>query len=330
MRRIAAACLLVALAALAAPAPGRAGVGMGVIEEHPDAAAERWREKAEEAFQEGMKARAAGDQTNAVRFLLRCAKMESMRIDSPYPEKAFNELKIITEEARKELLVARDFLSGEAPAAGISELKRIARTYFGLYPAKEAGALLRQLEGDPKFQATLKAARLAEDLARAETLEAEAAALVKPPPDPPPQPAESPEKPVSKLPTKPPEKKVDGVLTAAVTEKDLTPAERRAAGIEKLAEAYEIYGRVAQEGADTDPGRKAAAARERLEKDAQLMARIKRAQAVDQAREWLGLANNYFRVGRFESAKQYCMKILSEFPKAPQAAEARRLLDDMK
>ncbi|HUU11484.1 MAG TPA: hypothetical protein VM431_13235 [Phycisphaerae bacterium] len=329
MRRIAAACLLVALAALAAPAPARGGVGMGVIEEHPDAARERWREKAEETFKEGMKARAAGDQTNAVRFLLRCAKMESMRIDSPYPEKAFNELKIITEEARKELLVARDFLSGEAPTAGISELRRIARTYFGLYPAKEAGALLRQLEGDPKFQATLKAARLTEDLARAETLEAEAAALAKPP-DPAPQPTESPEKPVSKLPTKPPEKKPDGVQTAAVTEKELTPAERRAARIEKLAEAYEIYGRVAQEGADTDPGRKAAAARERLEKDAALMARIKRAQAAEEAREWLGLANNYFRAGRFESAKQYCMKILSEFPKTPQAAEAKRLLEAMK
>lgn len=329
MRRIAAACLLVALAALAAPAPARGGVGMGVIEEHPDAARERWREKAEETFKEGMKARAAGDQTNAVRFLLRCAKMESMRIDSPYPEKAFNELKIITEEARKELLVARDFLSGEAPTAGISELKRIARTYFGLFPAKEAGALLRQLEGDPKFQATLKAARLTEDLARAEALESEAAALAKPP-DPAPQPAESPEKPVSKLPTKPPEKKPEGVLTAGVTEKELTAAERRAARIEKLAEAYEIYGRVAQEGADTDPGRKAAAARERLEKDAALMARIKRAQAAEEAREWLGLANNYFRAGRFESAKQYCMKILSEFPKTPQAAEAKRLLEAMK
>ena len=106
MKRTLAAAFLTAALVLAAAPPLRAGVGMGTIEEHPAAARERWREKAEEAYKEGMKARAAGDTTNAVRFLLRCANMGKMRLDSKYPEMAFNTLKVIVEEARKELLVA--------------------------------------------------------------------------------------------------------------------------------------------------------------------------------------------------------------------------------
>ncbi|HUU93777.1 MAG TPA: hypothetical protein VM238_21500, partial [Phycisphaerae bacterium] len=247
MKRTLAAALLTAMLLLAAAPPLRAGVGMGTIEEHPATARERWREKAEEAYQEGMKARAAGDTTNAVRFLLRCANMGKMRLDSKHPEMAFNTLKVITEEARKELVVARDFLSGEDPGAGMMELKRITRTYFGLWPAKEAGTLMRQLEADPKFQATLKAVELAEELARAETLEAEAAALANPP-ETKPRDADPSEKPKSKLPTTPPETQPTGVTAAIVTPKTLTPNQRREARIAKLLEAYEIYGRLAKQG----------------------------------------------------------------------------------
>ena len=329
MARTLAIALLTLAFALAAAPEARAGIGMGIIEEHPSAAKERWREKAEEAYQEGMKARAAGDTTNAVRFLLRCANMGKMRIDSKYPEMAFNELKVIVEEARKELVVARDFLSGEDAAAGMLELKRITRTYFGLWPAKEAGKLMRQLEGDPKFQAALREAELAEELARAQTLEAEAAALVKPPDPKPPEAAPS-DGPASALPTAPPETRPEGVTVAAVAPKTMTPEERREERIAKLLEAYEIYGRLARDGAGTKPGIKAEAARRRLEQDADLIGRIRDAQAEKQAREWLGLATNYFRAGRLDSAREYCTKILSECPKTPQAAEAKALLDGMK
>ena len=329
MKRTSAAALLAVILALSAAPPSGAGVGMGTIEEHPAAAKERWREKAEETYKEGMKARAAGNTTNAVRFLLRCANMGKMRLDSKYPEMAFNTLKVITEEARKELVVARDFLSGEAPAAGMMELKRITRTYFGLWPAKEAGKLMRQLEADPTFQATLKAAELAEELARAEALEAEAAALAKPP-ETKPQEVNPSEKPKSKLPTTPPETKPTGMTVATVTMKTTTPKQRREARIARLLEAYEIYGRLAKQGSGTEAGIKADAARRRLEQNADLMARIRVAQTEKQAREWLGLATNYFRAGRFDSARQYCNKILSECPKTPQAADAKALLEGMK
>lgn len=329
MKPTAAAALLTVMLALAAAPPAGAVVGMGTIEEHPLAARERWREKAEATYKEGMKARAAGDTSNTVRFLLRCAKLEKMGIGTDYPVLAFNELKVIVEEARKELQVARAFLSGEDPAAGMMELKRITRIYFGLWPAKEAGKLLRQLEADPKFQAGLKAAKLAEELARAERLEAEAAALAKPP-EPKPKKTDPPAGPTSKLPTTPPETKPDGMTVATVTTKAMTPNQRREARIAKLLEAYEIYGRIAREGAGTEPGIKAAAARRRLEGDAGVMARIQGARVEKKAKEWLGLANNYFRAGRFDSARQYCTKILSEYPKTPQADEAKALLEGMK
>jgi len=329
MKRTSAAALLAVMLALSAAPPSRAGVGMGTIEEHPAAARQRWREKAQEWYKQGMTARAAGDTTNAVRLLLRCAKLEQMGIGTDYPVLAYNELKVITEEARKELVVARDFLSGEDPAAGMMELKRITRAYFGLWPAKEAGKLMRQLEADPKFQATLKAAEVAEELARAEALEAEAAALAKPP-ETKPQEANPSEKPKSKLPTTPPETKPTGMTVATVTTKTLTPNQRREARIAKLLEAYEIYGRLAKRGAGTETGIKAGAARRRLEQDADLMARIRGARAEKQAREWLGLATNYLRAGRLDSARQYCRKILSECPKTPQAADAKALLEGMK
>ncbi len=329
MKRIVAPALLTVMLALAAAPPAGAVVGMGTIEEHPLAARERWREKAEETYKEGMKARAAGDTSNAVRFLLRCAKLEQMGIGTDYPVLAFNELKVIVEEARKELQVARDFISGEDPAAGMMELKRITRTYLGLFPAKEAGKLMRQLEADPKFQATLKAAKLAQELARAETLEADAAALAKPP-EPKPKKTDTSAGPTSKLPTTPPETKTEGVNVATVTTKAMTPNQRRKARIGKLLEAYEIYARLAREGAGTEPGIKAAAAHRRLQGDADVMASIQGAHAEKKAKEWLGLANNYFRAGRFDFARQYCTKILSEYPKTPQAAEARALLEGMK
>jgi len=333
MNRIVIGGLLAALMALVAPAPARAAVGMGTIEESPTAARERWREKAEADYKEGMKARAAGDQKNAVRFLLRVAKMGRMRMDSEYPQLAFNELKVIGEEARKEMAVARDLISGEDPAAGVMELQRIMRTYLGLGQAKEAGALLRQLEGDPKFQAALRAAQLQEELDKAADLEEEAEAVLKPAdPDPPlPADADPPAAPKTKLPTTPPPPpNPEGVKVAAVKTKELSEKERRAARVAKLAEAYDIYCRIAKQGTGTEPGKKADEARQRLEKDVDLLARIKQAQLEGQAKAWLSLANNYYRAGRFESAREYCKKILAECPETPQAVDAKVLLKGIK
>lgn len=326
MKRIVLSAVLAALAALAAPPAARAAVGMGTIEESPTAAREVWREKAEADYKEGMKARASGDQKNAVRLLLRVAKMGRMRMDSPYPEMAYKEVAAITEEARKEMVVARQLIAGEDREAGVSELRRIVRTYFGLFPAKEAGALLRQLESDPSFQAALRAGQLDDELDKAADLEAEAAALLKPPePELPPDDADP--SPSGSLPTTPPPAPPpEGVKVAAVATKPLTEKERRAARIEKLAAAYDIYCRVAKKGAGTEPGRKADEARRRLEQDADLLARIRLAQRTDQAKEWLSLANNYFRAGRFDSAREYCKKIIAECPDTPQAVDARLLL----
>lgn len=329
MRRSCGTALVTLLVALAASPPSGAGIGIGTIEEDPAVTKERWREKAEALYKEGMKARAAGDAKNATRFLLRCAKLGKMRIDSKYPEMAFSTLKVMVEEARKELAVARDFLSGEDPEAGMMELKRISRIYFGLSPAKEAGKLMRQLEADPKFRATLKAAKLGEELARAKALEAEAAALAKPP-EPKPDPTTPPEPTPSKLPTTPPPTHPAGVTVAAVATKPMTPTQRREARIAKLLQAYEIYGRLAREGKGTAPAIQADAARRRLEQDAGVMARLRSARAEKQAKEWLSLATNYFRAGRFDSARAYCTKILAECPKTPQADQAKALLEGMK
>lgn len=328
MRRIALGGMLAVILALASPA-GRAGVSIGTIEEDPKVAHDRLVQKAEDEFKEGMKARAAGDTANAVRFLLHVAETEKRGLGAPSAPKAFEELKVICEEGRKELQVARQLVAGEDPVAGLSELKRIMRTYLGVWPAKEAGSLMRQLEADPKFQATLKAGRLAEELKKAETLEAQAAAILNPPQPEPQKPDQKPEP--GKLPTAPPpQPKPEGVGGASVRPKDLTDKERRAIHIDRLIEAYDIYGRIVAQGPDTEPGKNAADARARLEKDADLMARIEQAKAERKARELLNLAENYFRAGRFDSAREHCQKIISTYGKTTQAADAKMLLERMK
>lgn len=296
----------------------RPGVGIGVIEEDQQTLRLKARQKAEDDYKEGMKARAAGDTATAVRILLAVAKMESQRIDSEYPPKAFAELQVIFEEGRKDLQVARDLVAGEDPAAGVSELKRILRTYLGLGPAKDAGKLLAQLEKDPKFQATLKAAKLTEDLRRAEALEAQAEAVRNPPAAA--APAATSEKPAAKP---------AAVGAVTVRQKDLTPAERQAKRAELLLDAYDLYGRIAQQGTGTEPARKAAAACERLEKDADLMARLKIVQGERKARELMSLADNYFRAGRFDTAREHCKKVLAEYPQSMQAVDAKMLMERM-
>jgi len=324
MSRLAAGGVLAAVLLAAAPAV-RAAVSWGTIEEPPEVTHAKWKQKAEDDYKEGMKARAAGDTANAVRILLNVYGYGRMRIDSPYPQKAADELKVITEEGMKDLAVARQLVSGEAPAAGVQELKRLTRTYFGLPPAKIAGTLLRQLEADPRFQGTLKAERLSEDLDRAQALEAEAEALAKPPAPAAPAPAASAaESPQTAPAAADPKPQPAGAVT--VSTRDLTGPERRAACLERLVAAYELYGRIAQQGPETEPGKKAIAARQRLDQDADLAARIKQAQARQQAREWLGLAQNYFRAGRIDLANEYCRKVIAEFPGTPEAAEARALM----
>jgi len=321
--------VLLGILLLASAGSLRAGVATGTIEEDPSVVKQRMLEKTGQDFRDGMKARAAGDTAMAVRLLLRVAETEKRGLGAPEAPKAFEELKVICEEARKELQVARQLVAGEDPAAGLSELKRIMRTYLGLWPAKEAGTLMRQLEADPRFQATLKSGRLAGELKKAEALETQAAALLNPPPPDPPKPAEKPEP--GKLPTAPPPPaKPEGVGAATVRARQLTEKERQAARIDRLLEAYDLYGRIADQGADTEAGKKAAEARARLEKDAALMARIEQAKAERKARELLSLADNYFRAGRFDLARPYCRKIVSTYPQTSQAADARVLLDRMK
>ena len=320
------------LAVFFGPGPLFAGVSIGTVEEDPNVTHEKYKKKAEDDFRDGMKARGEGDTGTAVRILLNVAEMSRMRIDSPYPEKAFNELKVIVEEARRDLAVARQLVAGEDPAAGVSELKRIVRIYMGLGPAKDAGMLLRQLDSDPKFQATLRSGRLAEDLKKAEALEAQAEALVRPPA------VKIPEKQVEDSTGRdvPPEAKpapaapAPDPAVAARTVRELSEKERQAARIERLLDAYEIYGRIVKQGGDTEPGKKAAAARERLEKDADLMARIRFFQTERKAKELLGLADGYFRNGRMDLARQYYAKVVSDYPQTQQAADARAALERFK
>jgi tetratricopeptide (TPR) repeat protein len=320
--------LLLLCILIAAPAV-RAGVSIGTIEEDPQVVKQRQLDKAEADYKEGMKARAAGDASNAVRLLLRVAETEKHGLRSPFAPKAFDELKALFDEAQKDLQVARQLVAGEDPAAGLSELKRITRTYMGLGPAKEAGALARQLEGDAQFQATLKSARLAEELKKAEAVEAQAAAALEPPKPEAQKPEEKPDP--SKLPTAPPPAPMpEGVGAVNVRLKEPTPAERQAARIARLLEAYDLYGRIVAQGADTGPGKKAAAARARLEKDADLMARLELAKAERKARELLSLAENYYRAGRFDSAREYCRKVISTYPQTVQASDAKTLLERMK
>jgi tetratricopeptide (TPR) repeat protein len=287
------------------PPGGGGGIGMGIIPDDPEVQHAAYRKKAEDDYNAGLKAKAAGDLETAVRLLSGVVELSKMRIDSPYPEKAYAELEVIEAQAKQELAVARSLVAGTDPAAGLGELKRIVRVYFGLPTAKVAGTLVRQLEADPAFQASLRAARLTVEVKRAETLETQAAALLEPPAPPSPD-------------VKTPPAKV------------LSEQERQAARLAKLLEAYEIYGRVVEQGAGTDPAKTAAASRTRLEQDKDLMVLLKQVQAERKAREWLGLANAYFKAGSNDRAREFCQKILSECPQSPQAADAKALLDQMK
>jgi len=299
---------------------------MGTIEEDQETRKAKLRQQVEDWYKAGMKARAAGNQADAVKNLIWAAKT---RCDTDIPELAFKELEVISADAKKELDVARQLAGGEDPAAGLDELKRITRVYMGLGVAKDSGALMRQLEADPSFQAKLRSGRMTGELKKAEALEAQAEAILKPPP------AEKPsaEKPPAEKPPAPGVSqagKTPGVISAAVKSREMTEAERKVARLDLLGQAYEIYGRIAQQGGDTDPGRKAAAARSRLEKDAELVARIKAVDADAKARSLMKLADGYFGAGRLDLARQYCTKVIAEYPQSQQAADARALLARMK
>jgi len=301
--------------------PIRAGIGVGVIEEDQETRKAKVRQQVENWYKEGMKARAAGNLTDAVKNLIWAAKT---RCDTEYPEMAFKELEVISGDAKKELEVARQLVGGDDPAAGMDELKRITRVYYGLGVAKDSGALMRQLESDPAFQARLKSGRLTLDLKKAEAVEAQAEAILKAP---------APEKPAAEKPPVagvPQAGKTPGVISAAVKPKEMTEAERKAARLDLLKQAYEAYGRIAQQGGETDPGRKAADARSRLEKDAELMARIKAVDADAKARSLMKMADGYFGAGRLDLARQYCAKVISDYPQSQQAADARALLERLK
>ncbi|MCX5683930.1 MAG: hypothetical protein NT049_09625, partial [Planctomycetota bacterium] len=196
--------------------PLRAGIGMGTIEEDPEARKAKLRQQVEGWYKDGMKARAAGNLNEAVKFLRWAA---TTRCDTEFPELAFNELKAISEDAKKELEVARQLVGGEDLAAGMDELKRITRVYSGLGVAKDAGILAKQLETDPSFQAKLKAGRLTVELKKAEALEAQAEAILRPPAPEKPAPPEKPPAPGA-----PQAGKTPGVIVAAVTPKELTEA----------------------------------------------------------------------------------------------------------
>ncbi len=295
----------------AIPAGGGTGVGAGVIQDDPEVQHAAYKKKAEDDYNAGVKAMAAGDMETATRLLIGVVELSKMGIDSPYPAQAYAQLEIIAAQATKELAVARSLVADEDPAAGLAELKRIARVYSGLPPAKMAGALSMQLAADPQFQAMLRAARLAEDLKKAEALEALASAALDPP-------------------AAPPETGKAAGGAVSVTQKILTEKERQVLRIARLAEAYDAYGRIVDAGGSTDPAKAAAAARARLEQDKDLMVRVKEVQAERKAREWLGLAEAYYKAGLIDRAREFCQKILSDCPQAPQTAEARALLERMK
>jgi len=321
-------------------ASARAGISFGTVEEDPRLAEEKWKRKAEEDYKAGIQARAAGKKGRAVKCLMQAFRIgRRTRIDSPYPQKAADALEDLAREGLRELDVARDLVAGEAPRAGLLELKRIMRTYLGLPPARQAGTLLRQLQSDPAFQARLRQAQLAEQLDRAEALEARAAALaaqadvddlaegepgVSEPAEPTSTEADAANAEAGNEPPLP-----KGVDAARVRDCPLTPAERAARRLELLAEAHALYARLAETAEGTEVGHKADAARRRLEQDSRLLARIRRAQTEDQAREWLGLGTNYMRAGRLDKAREYFEKVLAECPGTPQAREARGYLDDM-
>jgi tetratricopeptide (TPR) repeat protein len=294
-------------------APAQSGATMGTVEDDPEVLHAAYKKKAEQDYNAAVKARASGDTETAVRLLLNVVGLGQARIDSPYPQKAADDLAEINAQGLKELAVARALVSGEDPPAGLSELKRITRVYSGLPPAKQAGALVLQLEKDPQFQAALRLTQLTQDLRRATAMESEAAALLA-----------GPAAPAAEA-TKPATVGAVGISTKVMTEK-----EREAARIARLLEAYELYGRIVQQGAGTDPAKQASSARARLEQDTALMVRIKEVQAERKAREWLGLAEAYLKADRADRAREFCQKILAEYPQTPQAAAAKDLLNQMK
>ena len=313
MRRAAATVLALAVLAWAGPRRAGAGVGMGTIEETEEVKHAKAKEQAEAYYKDGMQALAEGNVERAVQRLLWVAKMGRQRIDSPYPEQAFEQLKILADRGAKDLAVARELVAGEDHAAGVKELRRITRVYLGLTPAKEAGRLLRELEKDPAFREAVLAQGLAENLQKARALETEAEAILHPPaagaPESEPEAAEPP---------------------APEPPKELTPEERQAKRLEKKVEAYALYARVVRQGGGTEPAKAAAEAMERLRKEAAVAERLAKVEAERQAREWMGLATNYFKAGRLDLARQYSEKIIASYPNSPEAAEARDLLEALK
>lgn len=291
----------------------RAGIGMGEITESPEVRHARMKEQAERYYKTGMRALAEGRTSRAVRFLLWVAKM---RIDSPYPKKAFDELTQVVEKAEAELAVARDLVEGEDPEAGIKELARIRRVYMGLGVAKDAGHLMARLEEDPEFQQILRVQGFADDFQRAVSLEAEAEALRK-----------------AHLEKSDPEvvtvEGADGNGQDVVSPRMMTPEERRAARIKKLAKAYAIYKRIVRHAGETELGKEAADALKRLAADEGLAEQIRKQRLREKARQWLGLATNYYRAGRTDLAEDYCRKIIEEAPSSPQAQEARAMLESI-
>jgi tetratricopeptide (TPR) repeat protein len=305
--------MVLALAVLAWAGRAGAGIGMGTIEESNEVKHARAKEQAETYYKDGMQALAEGNVERAVQRLLWVANMGRMRIDSPYPEQAFEQLKILVERGAKDLAVARELVAGEDHAAGVKELRRIMRVYLGLAPAKEAGRLLRELEKDPAFREAVLAQGLADDFEKARALEAEAEAILHPPatgaPESEPQSAEPP---------------------APEPPKKLTPEARQAKRLEKLVEAYALYDRIVRQGGETEPAKAAAEAMERLRKDAAVAERLAKVRAERQAREWMGLATNYFKAGRLDLARQYSEKVIASYPNSPEAEDARDLLEALK
>jgi len=324
MRRAAAMVLALAVSQspsdLAWAGSARAGIGMGAIEETEEVKHAKAKEQAETYYKNGMQALAEGNVERAVQRLLWVAKMGRQRIDSPYPEQAFEQLKILADRGAKDLAVARELVAGEDHAAGVKELRRIMRVYLGLAPAKEAGRLLRELEKDPAFREAVLAQGLADDLEKARALEAEAETILHPPaagaPESEPRPAGSGD--------------VEAGGPAPEPPMELTPEERQAKRLEKKVEAYALYDRIVRQGGETEPAKAAAEAMERLRKDAAVAERLAKVEAERRAREWMGLATNYFKAGRFDLARQYSEKVIASYPTAPEAEEARDLLEAMK
>jgi len=332
MRRAAAMALALAVLAWAGPRRARAGIGMGTIEESEEVKHAKAKEQAEAYYKDGMQALAEGNVERAVQRLLWVAKMGRMRIDSPYPEQAFEQLKILADQGAKDLAVARELVAGEDHAAGVKELRRITRVYLGLAPAKEAGRLLRELEKDPAFREAVLAQGFADDLEKARALEAEAEAILHPPaagaPESEPQSAEPPAPESEPRPIGSGDVEAGG--PAPEPPKELTPEERQAMRLEKLVEAYALYDRIVRQGGETEPAKAAAEAMERLRKDAAVGERLAKVEAERQAREWMGLATNYFKAGRFDLARQYSEKVIASYPNSPEAEDARDLLEALK